>query len=99
MWNFKLPLLVATLVSVFFGQTVSAQEISRGQNLTNNQENRSLRQINLTATHANRKIRQLSELEPVSTSARMLLVQSPTPTSEVIQVTQVKANPTLKVWS
>ncbi|MEH2180970.1 TonB-dependent siderophore receptor [Nostoc sp.] len=95
MWNFKLPLLVATLVSVFFGQTVSAQEMSKNQNLTNNQEN-SIHQVNLTATHVNRTIRQLSELKPVLTSARMLLVQSPTPTSEIVQVTQVKANPTDK---
>lgn len=79
-----------------FAQTVLAEEISRSQNLTDNQENPSLHQINLTATHANRKITQLSELEPVFTSARMLLVQSPTPPSEVVQVTAVKANPTDK---
>ncbi|WP_254625615.1 TonB-dependent siderophore receptor [Nostoc sp. TCL240-02] len=96
MWNLQLPLLAATLVSVFFAQTVLAEEISRSQNLTDNQENPSLHQINLTATHANRKITQLSELEPVFTSARMLLVQSPTPPSEVVQVTAVKANPTDK---
>ena len=96
MWNLQLPLLAATLVSVFFAQTVLAQEMSPSQNLTDNQENPSLHQINLTTTHANRKIRQLSEPKPVFTSARMLLVQSPTPTSEIVQVTQVKANPTDK---
>ncbi|MEH1832775.1 MAG: TonB-dependent siderophore receptor [Nostoc sp.] len=90
MWNLQLPLLAATLMSVFFTQTVLAQEMSLSQNLTDNH------QIKLPITHANRKIRQLSELESVSTSARMLLVQSPTPTSEIVQVTQVKANPTLK---
>lgn len=47
-----------------------------------------------------KKIRQLSEVEPVITSAQMLLVQSPTPNNlpnqggEVVQVTGVKANPT-----
>ncbi|WP_335137290.1 TonB-dependent siderophore receptor [Nostoc sp.] len=47
-----------------------------------------------------KKIRQLSEIEPVITSAQMLLVQSPTPNNlpnqgdEVVQVTGVKANPT-----
>ncbi|MEH2243440.1 AMIN domain-containing protein [Nostoc sp.] len=96
MWNLQLPLLAATLLSVFFAQTVLAREISKSQNLTNNQENPSLGQKNLTATHANRKIRQLSELEPVLTSARTLLVQSPTPRSEIVQVTAVKANPTSK---
>ena len=49
---------------------------------------------------ATKKIRQLSEIEPVITSAQMLLVQSPTPNNllnqggEVVQVTGVKANPT-----
>ncbi|WP_138498913.1 TonB-dependent siderophore receptor [Nostoc sp. PA-18-2419] len=49
---------------------------------------------------ATRKIRQLSQIEPVITSAQMLLVQSPTPNnlpnqgSEVVLVTGVKANPT-----
>ncbi|MEH2289217.1 TonB-dependent siderophore receptor [Nostoc sp.] len=95
MWNLQLPLLAATLMSVFFAQTVLAQEISSSQNLTDNRENQ-IRQINLPATHANRRIKQLSELEPVFTSARMLLVQSPTPTSEIVQVTAVKANPTSK---
>ncbi|MEH2241506.1 TonB-dependent siderophore receptor [Nostoc sp.] len=46
------------------------------------------------------KIRQLSELEPVVTSAKMLLVQSSTPPNtaqtEIVQVTSVKANPTSK---
>ncbi|WP_334798406.1 TonB-dependent siderophore receptor [Nostoc sp.] len=47
-----------------------------------------------------KKIRQLSEIEPVITSAQMLLVQLPTPNNlpnqggEVVQVTGVKANPT-----
>ncbi|MEH2117818.1 MAG: TonB-dependent receptor plug domain-containing protein [Nostoc sp.] len=49
---------------------------------------------------ATKKIRQLSELKPVVTSAKMLLVQSPTPSNtpqtEVVQVTSVKANPTNK---
>ena len=51
---------------------------------------------------ATRKIRQISEIEPVITSAQMLLVQSPTPNnplnqrSEVVQVTGVKANSTNK---
>ncbi|MEH2463043.1 hypothetical protein [Nostoc sp.] len=94
MWNLKLPLLVATLVSVFFGQTVSAQSISRSQNLTNREIPSSPQTI--PATNTTRKIKQLSELESVSTSAQTLLVQSPTPTSEIVQVTQVKANPTNK---
>ncbi|MEH1832778.1 MAG: TonB-dependent siderophore receptor [Nostoc sp.] len=96
MWNLQLPLLAATLVSVFFARIVVAQEISRSQNLAKNQENRSLHEIKLPITNANKKIRQLSELEPVLTSARMLLVQSPTPASEIVQVTAVKANPTNK---
>ncbi|MEH1836393.1 MAG: TonB-dependent siderophore receptor [Nostoc sp.] len=96
MWNLKLPLLMATLVSMFFGQTVLAQEISLSQNLTKNLKISSLRQISLTATNATRKITQLSQLEPIVTSARTLLVQSPTPVSEIVEVTQVKVNPTSK---
>ncbi|MEH2392105.1 MAG: TonB-dependent siderophore receptor [Nostoc sp.] len=94
MWNLQLPLLAATLVSVFFAQTVSAQSISRSQNLTNREIPSSPQTI--PATNTTRKIKQLSELESVSTSAQTLLVQSPTPTSEIVQVTQVKANPTEK---
>ncbi|MEH2406195.1 TonB-dependent receptor plug domain-containing protein [Nostoc sp.] len=45
-------------------------------------------------------IRQLSEVEPPITNARLLLVQSPTPqitpTSEIVPITSVKANPTDK---
>ncbi|MEH2465711.1 TonB-dependent siderophore receptor [Nostoc sp.] len=96
MWNLQPPLLMATLVSVFFAQTVLAQEISRSQNLTNNLKIPSLRQVNLTVTNATKRIRQLSELEPVLTTARTLLVQSQTPASEIVEVTQVKANPTNK---
>ncbi|MEH2465712.1 TonB-dependent siderophore receptor [Nostoc sp.] len=96
MWNLQLPLLAATLVSVFFAQTVLAQEISRSQNLINNLKIPSLRQVNLTVTNATKRIRQLSELEPVLTTARTLLVQSQTPASEIVEVTQVKANPTNK---
>jgi iron complex outermembrane receptor protein len=47
-----------------------------------------------------KKIRQLSEIERPSTSAQMLLGQSPAPqtapSAEVVQVTEVKANPTDK---
>ncbi|MEH1832774.1 MAG: TonB-dependent siderophore receptor [Nostoc sp.] len=96
MWNLQLPLLAAILVSVFFGQTVSAQQISRSDNLTNNLKIRSLRQIKLPITHENSRIRQLSEIQPVLTSAQTLLVQSPTPASEIVQVTAVKVNPTNK---
>ncbi|MEH2419759.1 MAG: TonB-dependent siderophore receptor [Nostoc sp.] len=51
-------------------------------------------------SEATGKIGQLSELEPVVTSAKMLLVQSSTPPNtvqtEIVQVTSVKANPTSK---
>ncbi|MBW4630844.1 MAG: TonB-dependent siderophore receptor [Iphinoe sp. HA4291-MV1] len=40
------------------------------------------------------QIRRVSEIEHPAKSAQMLLVQSPTPSSEVVQVTSVKANPT-----
>ena len=43
-----------------------------------------------------REIRQLSEIERPSTSAQQLLVQSPAPTTQVVPITAVKANPTDK---
>ncbi|MEH1832993.1 MAG: TonB-dependent siderophore receptor [Nostoc sp.] len=49
----------------------------------------------LNNSKSTRNIRQLSEIELPTTSAQ-LLVQSPTPTSEIIAVTGVKANQTQK---
>ncbi|MEH2406598.1 TonB-dependent siderophore receptor [Nostoc sp.] len=43
-----------------------------------------------------REIRQLSEIERPSISAQQLLVQSPAPTTQVVPITAVKANPTDK---
>ncbi|QKQ75100.1 TonB-dependent siderophore receptor [Nostoc sp. TCL240-02] len=65
MWNLQLPLLVATLVSVFFVQTVLAQEMSQSENLTKNREIRSLRQIKWPITHASQL---LSQSPPQTTS-------------------------------
>ncbi|MDF5706212.1 MAG: TonB-dependent siderophore receptor [Nostoc sp. S4] len=78
-------------------QPAKAQDISKSNNRLNNLA-KTLPQAK--PPQATGKIRQLSELEPVVTSAKMLLVQSSTPANtpqtEVVQVTGVKANPTAK---
>ncbi|MEH2249197.1 AMIN domain-containing protein [Nostoc sp.] len=54
----------------------------------------------LRNSRAIREIPRLSEIELTNTSVQQLLVQSPappnTPTPEIVQVTAVKANPTIK---
>ena len=59
-----------------------------------------LKTSSINPIHQTREIPRLSEIELTNTSAQQLLVQSPappnTPTPEVVQVTAVKANPTIK---
>ncbi|MEH2274122.1 MAG: TonB-dependent siderophore receptor [Nostoc sp.] len=80
-------------------QPAKAQDISKFDLLVNRLlPTKTVQEAKLPQT--TKKIRQLSEIEPVITSAQMLLVQSPTPNNplnqgnEVIQVMGVKANPT-----
>ncbi|MEH2104195.1 MAG: TonB-dependent siderophore receptor [Nostoc sp.] len=87
------------LVTVLVVQPAKAQDIPKSDSLLNRlRPAKTLPQAK--PPEATKKIRQLSELEPVVTSAKMLLVQSSTqqtaPASEVVQVTSVKANPTAK---
>ncbi|MEH2463051.1 TonB-dependent siderophore receptor [Nostoc sp.] len=90
-------LFIFAIVLVF--QPAKAQDITKFDSLVNRlRPVKTVQQVK--PPQATRKIRQLSEIEPVITSAQMLLVQSPTPNNppsqgdEVVQVTGVKANPT-----
>ncbi|MEH1848848.1 MAG: TonB-dependent siderophore receptor [Nostoc sp.] len=87
-------LIVFTVLLV---QPAKAQDIPK---LDNRLSALAKTSIQVKPPQVNKKIRQLSELEPFVTSAKMLLVQSPTPPNtpqtEVVQVTAVKANPTDK---
>ncbi|MHC5821744.1 MAG: TonB-dependent receptor plug domain-containing protein [Nostoc sp.] len=85
--------------TVLVVQPAKAQDIPKSDSLLNRlRPAKTLLQAK--PPEATKNIRQLSELEPVVTSAKMLLVQSSTqqtaPASEVVQVTSVKANPTAK---
>ncbi|MHC5714802.1 MAG: AMIN domain-containing protein, partial [Nostoc sp.] len=85
--------------TVLLVEPAKAQDIPKSDSLLNRlRPAKTLLQAKLP--EATKKIRQLSELEPVVTSAKMLLVQSPTPPNtpptSVVQVTSVKANPTAK---
>ncbi|MEH2084047.1 MAG: TonB-dependent receptor [Nostoc sp.] len=89
------------LFTVLVVQPAKAQDISKFDLLVNRL--RPAKKVPLAKPpQTTRKIRQLSQIEPVITSAQMLLVQSPTPNNlpnqggEVVQVTKVKANPTNK---
>ncbi|MEH2419758.1 MAG: TonB-dependent siderophore receptor [Nostoc sp.] len=84
------------LSTVLLLQPAKAQEIPKSDHRLSDRLAKTLPQAK--PPEATKKIRQLSELEPVVTSAKMLLVQSSTPPNtpqiEVVQVTAVKANPT-----
>ncbi|MEH2085039.1 MAG: TonB-dependent siderophore receptor [Nostoc sp.] len=87
------------LFTVLVVQPAKAQDIPKFDLLVNRlRPGKAVQEVK--PPQATRKIRQLSEIEPVITSAQMLLVQSPTPNNppnqagEVVQVTGVKANPT-----
>ncbi|WP_442940201.1 AMIN domain-containing protein [Nostoc sp.] len=81
--------ILLVMASVWLWTAISAntQEVVNAQS-----ESIASEQINSKSI---RKIRQLSEIELPNTSAE-LLVQSPTPTSEINQVTGVKATQTQK---
>ncbi|MEH2177848.1 TonB-dependent siderophore receptor [Nostoc sp.] len=85
------------LLTVLLVQPAKAQDIPK---FDNQLSDLAKTPIQVKPPQVNKKIRQVSELEPVVTSAKMLLVQSSTPANtpqtEVVQVTGVKANPTAK---
>ncbi|MHC5860860.1 TonB-dependent siderophore receptor [Nostoc sp.] len=93
------------LLTVLVVKPVKAQDIPKSDPLVNRLQPGKVVQQG-QPDEVTRKIKQLSELEPVITSAQMLLVQSATPNKppdeggkqggEVVQVTSVKANPTAK---
>ena len=89
---------LAILFTVLLVQPAKAQDIPKSENRLSDRLAKTLPQAK--PPEVTGKIRQLSELEPVITSAKMLLVQSSTPPNtpqtEVVQVTSVKANPTAK---
>ena len=92
-FSYRLEWLLILLILLV--QPAKAQDIPKfDHRLSNLAKTR----IQAKSPQATKKIRQLSELEPVVTSAKMLLVQSSTPPNtpqtEVVQVTAVKANPT-----
>ena len=84
------------LLAVLLVQPAKAQEIPKSDHRLSDRLAKTPPQAK--PLEATKKIRQLSELEPVVTSAKMLLLQSSTPPNtpqtEVVQVTSVKANPT-----
>ena len=94
-FSYKLEWLLI-LFTVLVVQPAKAQDIPKSDNWLSDRLAKTLPQAK--PPEATKKIRQLSEPEPVVTSAKMLLVQSPTqqtvPASEVVQVSAVKANPT-----
>ncbi|MHC5770086.1 MAG: TonB-dependent siderophore receptor [Nostoc sp.] len=90
-------LIVLTVLVV---KPVKAQDIPKSDSLVNRLRSAKVVQ-QVKPDEVTRKIKQLSEVEPVFTSAQILLVQSATPNNpaqggEVVQVTSVKANPTAK---
>ncbi|WP_334976782.1 TonB-dependent siderophore receptor [Nostoc sp.] len=84
------------LFTVLLVQPAKAQNIPKSDHRLSDRLAKTLPQAK--PPEATKKIKQLSELEPIVTSAKMLLVQSSTqqtaPAVEVVQVTAVKANPT-----
>ncbi|MEH2066861.1 MAG: TonB-dependent siderophore receptor [Nostoc sp.] len=93
-FSYRIEWLLILLILLV--QPAKAQDIPK----SNNRFNLAKTLPQAKPPQATGKIRQLSELEPVITSAKMLLVQSSTPANtpqtEVVQVTGVKANPTTK---
>ncbi|MEH2290677.1 TonB-dependent siderophore receptor [Nostoc sp.] len=93
-FSYRIEWLLILLILLV--QPAKAQDIPK----SNNRFNLAKTLPQAKPPQATGKIRQLSELEPVVTSAKMLLVQSSTPANtpqtEVVQVTGVKANPTAK---
>ncbi|MEH1890753.1 MAG: TonB-dependent receptor plug domain-containing protein [Nostoc sp.] len=95
-FSYKLEWLL-TLFTVLVVQPAKAQDIPKSAHQLSDRLAKTPPQAK--PPEAIKKIRQLSELEPVVTTAKML-VQSPTPANtpqtEVVQVTAVKASPTAK---
>ncbi|MEH1838005.1 MAG: TonB-dependent siderophore receptor [Nostoc sp.] len=93
-FSYRIEWLLILLILLV--QPAKAQDIPK----SNNRFNLAKTLLRAKPPQATGKIRQLSELEPVITSAKMLLMQSSTPANtpqtEVVQVTGVKANPTAK---
>ncbi|MDZ8085089.1 MAG: TonB-dependent siderophore receptor [Nostoc sp. DedQUE12b] len=81
--------LVASSVSFWGAMSATAQEIPRQE-----VQSKSVASV-LRNSKSIREIRQISEIEHPQTSAQML-VQSPAPSSEIVQITGVKATPTEK---
>ncbi|MDZ7969676.1 MAG: TonB-dependent siderophore receptor [Nostoc sp. DedSLP03] len=81
--------LVASSVSFWGGMSATAQEIPRQE-----VQSKSVASV-LRNSKSIREIRQISEIEHPQTSAQML-VQSPAPSSEIVQITGVKATSTEK---
>lgn len=81
--------LVASSVSFWGLMSATAQEIPKQE-----VESKSVASV-LGNSRSIREIRQISEIEHPQTSAQML-VQSPAPSSEIVQITGVKATPTEK---
>ncbi|MEH2051202.1 TonB-dependent siderophore receptor [Nostoc sp.] len=81
--------LVASSVSFWGVMSATAQEIPKQE-----VESKSVASV-LRNSKPIREIRQISEIEHPQTSAQML-VQSPAPSSEIVQITGVKATPTEK---
>ena len=80
---------VTSSILFWGGMSATAQEIPKQE-----VENKSVASV-LRNSRSIREIRQLSEIEHPKTSAQML-VQSPAPLSEIVQVTGVQAIPTDK---
>ncbi|MEH2333118.1 TonB-dependent siderophore receptor [Nostoc sp.] len=81
--------LLASSVSFWGAMSATAQEIPRQA-----VQSKSVASV-LRNSRSIRDIRQFSEIEHPQTSAQML-VQSPAPSSEIVQITGVKATPTEK---